>query len=207
MCRSYPLLEVAVITIFSWESEVFYKCIWNAGFFINSDQSSCIICIEGQYQDLRNQPSCNDDCTAGSYIAYDRTTCLNCPTGQYQDQNDQKSCKDDCSEMFPDVGSYITSDNSACKQSPTCSDIEGLLPNNPTDDQNTTTCVCGTTICSESTGLFCTSKLNLCTVGANQCASSAQVFDFNKCEVVTDRCKCSKCVPGWHTANCIKCTC
>jgi hypothetical protein len=55
------------------------------------------------------------------------------------------------------------------------------------------------------TGMFCSASASVCTSRASQCGSALAAFDYKKCQVVTDRCECSKCVAGFHTANCIPC--
>ena len=196
-------------------------------------QPLCKECGTGKYNDLTTQTSesvaCKNDCNAGSYINFDKSACLNCIEGQYQDQDGQSNCKKCGTGKYNDqtsqtskssckecsAGSYITSGNSACKTYPTCLNTQGTTPNTPAygnspagdaEDPKVISCSCGTTTCTKTLGLYCTVKLYLCTKGPSACGTSiVETFHPEKCQVVTERCECSQCISGYHTANCTPC--
>ena len=82
----------------------------SAGSYINSDKTSCAVCIAGQYQNQNDQSSC-ENCAEGKYndqtgqtlpsickycpegFSYENkeTVCNACNSGKYQDQNEQSA--------------------------------------------------------------------------------------------------------------------
>jgi hypothetical protein len=66
-------------------------------------------------------------------------------------------------------------------------------------------CACGVNACTNMTGLVCTEAGSLCSARRSACTSSAGMFDASACEIISERCECSKCKTNFHTAECIPC--
>ena len=83
----------------------------NAGSYIVSDKSACLVCEKGQWQNQNGKSKCKN-CGTGKYNDQTQRTaqadCKDCETGKYNDQTGEANCKD-CN-----AGSYMTSDKSAC---------------------------------------------------------------------------------------------
>jgi hypothetical protein len=181
--------------------------------------SSCKMCESGTYNDQTGQAICKTDCSFGSVIPPNKTMCYNCPAGQFQDVNFQSTCKVCISGQYNDQigqsfcrddcgnGLSIRSDKTACDLAPVCTNTQGSSINLQGEDQNNfAACKCGTATCSESTGLYCTELVSMCTKGESQCGTTSLSFKVEQCLVVTDRCKCTQCISGYHTTNCSPCT-
>ena len=177
-------------------------------------QSSCKPCSSGTYS-IVGASSCSFDafsCPTGTY-ADGIASCNSCEAGKYNDQPNQtsvSSCKD-CG-----TGSYVRFHVGyinqtefrlpvACETAPECAHKEGSLINRRVGNQTDAVCQCGAATCTKVSGLYCTSKSNLCTKGKSQCGSASTSFEPEKCLVVTDRCICTQCISGHHTANCSPC--
>ena len=119
---------------------------------------------------------------------------------QYQDQENEQTCKD-CNEE-----SYITSNQTDCLKNKICRIQDGTTINIKEDYQHAPSCLCGKIHCTQTTGLYCTKRFDKCSVGPIECSSSAGDFNASDCEVITDRCECSKCNTHYHTADCVPCT-
>ena len=172
--------------------------------------TSCKECSVGTYNDQTSKPSCKQ-CSAGTYNNLTSAArCKECSTGKYSGQTSQTSAAS-CKECIGD-NSYITIDRSSCNEYSLCQNSKGVIKNtrestNTDMISNGTFCSCGSTnvICNEESGLYCSASVKMCTVGQTQCGSTSSSFDARKCQVITDRCTCSQCTFGFHTANCIPC--
>ena len=93
------------------------NCI--AGSYIKADQSACLPCPQGKFQNQEAKYSCID-CGPGKYNdqtgGKNENNCRDCKNGKYNSltgQTLESSCKDDCT-----AGSYIPSDKSSCTTCP-----------------------------------------------------------------------------------------
>ena len=190
-----------------------YKDDCGAGFYITADKSACSACEFGQYQDLEDQSTCRNDCSAGSYITADRTACSLCAFGQYQDQSGQSECKNDCEIGFyandkacstecPQGYSGIRDLRSCVKD---CVYTDGSVSNLLSISNKSNICACGKKHCTNETGYLCIGAGSLCTRARTECNLNSISFDAEYCEVITDKCLCSKCTKSYHTSECIKC--
>ena len=185
-------------------------------------QSTCKSCPSDTYS-IAGASSCPLDatsCPTGTYASGTATVCDSCGAGQYNDQTSQmsesvacKTCdagkyqnevgKASCTDCVSPMVVVVVLDASRCID--ICLNTQGTAPN--FSPKSSEMCSCGTTTCTESTGSYCNEKSNLCTKGpSSECGSSIiDIFDPGKCQVVTDRCECSQCISGYHTAKCIPC--
>ena len=88
----------------------------NVGFYINDDQSDCLVCERGQWQDKDGQASCKS-CYIGKYNDLSEQTaessCKECGNKFYNNEQGQAECKNDCA-----AGSYINFNKTACLECP-----------------------------------------------------------------------------------------
>ena len=167
-----------------------------AGNYINAAQTSCVTCPKGQYQDVPQMHSCKVDCMGGNYIS-DTATCSNCEIGKWQPDINQPKCRDDCDLKN---GYYIPDNQTSCLRSSNCVNTFGKQEN-----LNIFSCFCNRLVCDSKSGMFCTVRYNKCSKGPLSCGSGVVAFDPEYCDMVTDRCECSKCVTGYYGSTCVKC--
>ena len=173
----------------------------------SSEEHHCEYCGEGKYNDQLSAASCKL-CGAGKYNdQYGQTSepeaCKHCGMGKYSDRLGQLS---EAGCQLCKTGSHVSADSVTCNENAVCSHTNGWFISTLPTKVNATSCACGTTYCDELSGMYCSAKASLCSSRPIQCGSTFDSLDYEKCQVVTDRCGCSKCIPGFHTTICIPCT-
>ena len=87
--------------------------------------------------------------------------------------------------------------------SPKCEYTKGTVYNELVKGQ--ISCACGLNGCNNVTGLFCTEDSSLCSERRSSCNEGMTAETAVNCEVITERCTCSKCKEGYFSAICEKC--
>ena len=128
---------------------------------------ACSLCDIGQYQDESSQLECKNDCEIGFY-PNDKACSTECPQN-YSGIRDLRICVKDC--VYTD----------------------GSTSNLPSMSNESKICACGKKPCTVDTGFVCLGVSSLCSQAKTECKLEDISFNAEYCEVITDKCKCSKC--------------
>ena len=205
-------------------AEVDCKDDCNAGSYVASDKSACLVCKKGQWQNQDGQPNCNDcatgkyndqtqsteesdcnDCNAGSYLV-GKSACLVCEKGQWQNQDGKSNCNHCATGKYNDQTQRTAESD--------CKDCGIGQYNDQTQQTNCQSCSPGSysEILGSSTCTSCPDTQYGTKVGSSNSSDCVPCPLYSQCE--GGKCKlgfdfnseCIACVPGeYYGSNCRKC--